>query len=195
MRFSTPWGAAELVRFLSPSGDVVRTASASHGGEGVRTQVPIPAALADIGTVIGTWRWFEEDHAWSAVAMAFPHLYPTAQVEDAKSILRNRFPEAYSAHFGETLGPSDSQVLDQRAWERETIDSYCVIAGFSSNFWNVPEGQVYACGFRARDESVAGFLVPQEQYVNPMRLVLDPFPRWEPDRSKPYLKEAANAGA
>jgi hypothetical protein len=188
MRFETPWGQSALVRFLSSNGDVVRVESPGHGGDGVRTDVPMPPTLAGLGVTVGNWRWFEEDVAWAAVAIAFPALYQPEQVELATSTLRDWFPDEYSAHFGVQLDAQSSRVLEQREWEQATRGSFCVTAGFGSQFWDVPAGYVYACGFRASDEAVAGFLVPEAEYANPMRLILDAFPRWEPNRTLPYLK-------
>lgn len=53
--------------------------------------------------------------------------------------------------------------------------------GFGDWSWNTPVGMVYACSFRASDGATAGFLVPADEYnVNPGRLILDKYPRWDP---------------
>ena len=57
--------------------------------------------------------------------------------------------------------------------------------------WGVAEqGHGYVAGWRRRDEATACFLVPACDFINPERLVLDDFPRWEPDRSQPFVKRA-----
>ena len=107
----------------------------------------------------------------------------------AKEILQHYYPEAFMAHFGGVLTAATSRALEQREWESATANNYTVTAGFGDWTWNVPLGYVYACGWRRSDEATAGFLVPADVYnVNPGRLVLDDFQRWEPDRTLPYSK-------
>ena len=92
-----------------------------------------------------------------------------------------------------------ARAIERREFEAATRDNFVVTAGFGSSFWDVPCGYVYACGFRQRDEATAGFLVPASRYTKPDRLILDEFPRWEPDRTLQMHKRfaecpAANAG-
>lgn len=184
----TPWGDAQTVSYYDPDRKIVHVSTASHGGLGVDLALDMPAHLAGIGECDDKRRWFEEDKAWAAVALAFPQFFSATVVEQAKETLKHWRPEAYMTHFGVTLGPADSHVLEKRAWEQATRDNFVVTAGWGDWAWDVPAGHVYAAGFRASDGAAAGFLVPQDQYERPGRLVLDGFPRWEPDRTKPYCK-------
>lgn len=38
--------------------------------------------------------WFEEDCDWAFVALAFPELFPSEEIEAAKNTLANFYPEA-----------------------------------------------------------------------------------------------------
>lgn len=184
----TPWGNAHSVTYYDPQRKIVHVSTASHGGIGVDLAVDMPAHLAAIGECDGKRRWFEEDEACAAVVIAFPHFFSANVVEQAKETLKNWRPEAYMVHFGVTLGPADSHVLEKRAWEHASFDNFVSTAVWNDAFWDIPSGYVYAAGFRKRDEAVAGFLVPRSKCTNASRLVLDGFPRWEPDRTKPYCK-------
>ncbi len=86
--------------------------------------------------------------------------------------------------------------MEEREFHARTTDNFIVTAAWGSSFWDVGNGKVYVCGWRRRDEATAGFLVPEEEYqVNPSRLILDTYPRWEPNRSLPYVKPERQASA
>lgn len=191
-KLHTPWGAAHAVYAYHPQRKIFQVHTASHGGFAVALDLPMPEALAQLGEVMDEHRWFEEDIAWAAVPVAFPTHFCAERQQSARDLLRDEFPDAYSAHFGVTLTAVDSAALARRAWEAATSDSFVVLAGYSDQHWNVPEGHVYVCGFRKRDEATRGCLVPAAVYeVHPARLVLDEFPSWEPDRSRSFLKAGA----
>lgn len=184
----TPCGDAHTVSFYDPDPKIAHVFTVSSSGIGVDLALDMPAHLAELGECDDKRRWFEENEAWAAVAVAFPSFFSAGVVEQAKETLKHRRPEAYMAHFGVTLGPADSYALEQRAWEQATRDSFVASAVWTDAFWDIPSGYVYAAGFRARDEAIAGYLVRRSRCVNAARLVLDGFPRWEPDRTKPYCK-------
>jgi len=187
--FSTPWGVADQVHSYHPEGKILKCCTADHGGIAVSLDLPMPKHLAELGMEEGGYLWFEEDEAWCAPATAFPSYFHPDHVRGAKATLQDNFPEAFMAHFGVVLTAATSRALERRQWETATADKFVVTSGFGDWAWDVPRGQVYACGWRKRDEATAGFLVPAEIYeVNPGRLVLDGFPRWEPDRRLPYSK-------
>jgi hypothetical protein len=180
---------ADYVHFHDPERNIRRVSTSSHGGISVSRGLEMRAHLAALGLTDATGcLWFEEDLAWAAVPVAFPQHFSEEMVEAAQQTLRHHFPEAYVAQFGGVLTASTSRALAQREWEAATENSFVVTTGFGSWAWNVPPGHVYACGWRRRDEATAGFLVPAAEYVNEGRLVLDAFPRWEPDRTLPYFK-------
>jgi len=186
---NTPWGRADYVHFHAPDRSIIRVGTSSHGGIGVASARDMPDHLASIGFVEGEWRWFEEDQDYCAAVVAFPEHFPPEWQESAKLTLQNWYPEAHMRHFGSVLTGATSLALEKREWESATRDKWVALSGFGDWSWNTPAGKVYACGFRARDGATAGFLVPAEEYdVNPARLVLDGYPRWEPDRTLPYTK-------
>ena len=193
--FQTPWGMADQVDSLHPEKNkLLGVHTPEHGGIAVAMDLPMPCYLAALGEEGQSYRWFEEDQAWAAPATAFPSFFHPDHVRRAKEILRDHYPEAFMAHFGGVLTAATSRALEQREWESATANRFVVTAGFGDWAWNVVPGHVYACGWRRRDEAVAGFLVPAEIYnVNPGRLVLDDYPRWEPDRTLPYSKPRTSA--
>jgi len=195
--FHTPWGVADAVHSYHPAGKILRVTTPTHGGFAVSLELEMPSELAALGTQSDGYRWFEEDQAWAAPATAFPRFFHPDHVLQAREILQHNFPEAFVAHFGGVLTASTSRALEQREWEARTVDSFVVTCGFGDWAWDVPAGHIYACGWRRKDEATAGFIVPCATYnVNPARLVLDDLPRWEPNRSLPYVKpRAGNAQA
>jgi hypothetical protein len=187
-KFCTPWGAAHVVKPLDWGGKVLEVHTASHGGIAVMADVVLPAwaiACAEISQD-GT-RFFEEDVCWSAAATALPKFFSSEALQSAEHTLRHWLPKTYMEAFGVQLAVDASQYLTQLAFEEETKDKYVVTAGFGDWAYNVPTGMVYACGWRRADESTKGFLVPEVDYVNPSRLVLDGYQEWEPDRTQPYV--------
>lgn len=196
-QIATPWGPSQYVHFHGDDRKVVRVGTAEHGGIGVLAGLELPAPFAGLGLTDSEGAaWYEEDQAYAIPVCAFPDRFPANWVDAARATLRDEFPEAYMAHFGVVLTSATSRALARREFEDATRDKFTVSTAFGSSHWNVPSGFVMACGWRRRDEAVASFLVPVERYeVNPGRLVLDEFPRWEPDRSLPYLKPAENRAA
>lgn len=171
-----------------PNGKILEVETASHTRIAIAEDLPMPAALASVGNLRTGYRWFEEDAGFAAAILAFPEHFAPARVASAKDTLRDWLPDAYMAHFEESLTAAESKLLGQREWDKATRSNFVVLAGFGDEHWNVPNGHVYACGFRQVDEATAGFLVPQDKYVCSGRLVLDDFPRWEPDRNLPLTK-------
>ena len=183
-KLQTPWGPADTVFRLDPDDMVLRVHTSGHGRIGVHPQQAIPPHIAACAQADSEgWRWFEEDVAAAAAILAFPHLFGPSTLAAATDCLRNNLPETYTEHFGEVLTAANSRAIERREFEAATRDNFVVTAGFGSSFWDVPCGYVYACGFRQRDEATAGFLVPASRYTAPDRLILDEFPRWEPDRT------------
>lgn len=187
--FNTPWGVADQIESCHPDRKILRVHTPSHGGIAVALDLAMPVCLASIGTVENGFRWFEEDLDWAAPVTAFPNFFPPEDVRHATEILQHCYPEAFMEHFGSVLTAANSRALERREWEAATANNFTVTAGWGDWAWDVPQGQVYATGWRRKDEATAGFLVPAAVYkVNPGRLVLDNFPRWEPNRSLPYSK-------
>lgn len=184
----TPWGCAQHVEKISIAGDVIRVDTASHGGIGVARSRQFPASLIGLAIQDSEWLWFEEDCAACAPVLAFPSLFGAKARIAAEASLRNWFPSHYEQYFGRKPTAAESSAVAQSEFEEKTRNNFVVRTGFGDWAWDVPAGSVYAVGFRASDKAEAGFLVPKEQYRVPGRLVLDGFPRWEPNRSLPYSK-------
>ncbi len=187
----TPWGRADTMRKVSDQGDVIRVCTSSHGGMGVFVRSrPMPAAFLPLAIRDhdAEWHWFEEDLCWAAVALAFPDLFATGDRESAESTIRNWYPDVYAAHFGRRPTAAESAAVAEEARRQATRDNFIARTAFGDWAWNVPRGHVYVLGERAADGETAGFLLLDKDYVRPNSLVLDGFPRWEPDRSQPYSK-------
>lgn len=197
IKMPTPWGVSHYVHFHGPDKLVVRVGTAEHGGIGVDASITMPPALAALAMVDSEGRrWFEEDITWAAAVIALPDRFQPEWVETAQDILCHHFPDAYMAHFNVVLTAADSRAMEEREFHAKTTDNFIVTAAWGSSFWDVGNGNVYVCGWRRRDEATAGFLVPEEEYqVNPSRLILDTYPRWEPNRSLPYVKPERQASA
>ena len=109
----TPWGVADTRTTVAPG--IVCYTTPSHGGYHVdAAQVAaMPEALRACGLSdgVGGGRWYEEDCDWSAVCLAFPHLFPADLLPVARSILRNYNPDAYAAHTGEAITAAESYML------------------------------------------------------------------------------------
>lgn len=177
-----------MVVLLYGDCSVVRVHTPGHGGIGVDTRVmTMPQHLTDAGIVMGDMLWFEEDCNWCCPALAFPALFPADQ-ESAESTLRNCLPDIYEKHFGRKPQASESLAVRERELNVRLHNFYRPRSGFGDWAWDVPRDFVYVVGQRASDQSTKGFLVPEAEYKDYDQLVLDEYPQWEPDQSRPYSK-------
>lgn len=191
----TPWGQSQGIQFCDPQRLIAKVHTAGHGGYRVHVDLSMPEPLASIGQIepsLGPFRWFEEDDAWAAVVIAFPQWFAPGLDASAQDTLRDCFPQAYEAHYGVKLTPAQSRTLATLEWEEKTKDNFTLVTGYSDRHWDVPEGKVYAIGFRRSDEATRGFLLSRDDYeaVIKSRAVLDAYPKWEPSRSLPMMKPA-----
>ena len=185
----TPWGAADSLEAKCSDNSVIVVGTSSHGGIGVHTPTHvIPEHFKGLAICGGTWAWFEEDCAWSAAVLMFPNLFPAEQ-EAAKLTLRNWYPAVYAAHYGRMPTAAESHKVRSDEIKERLKNNYTVDATWGDWAWNVPPGHLYVIGRRSSDGHEAGFLVPKKDYESPVdEIVLDAYPRWEPDRSLPYTK-------
>lgn len=185
----TPWGRADLVESKTDDNTVLVVSTSSHGGIGVHIAThSIPEYFKKFAIYGETWAWFEEDCCWSAAALALPELFLDAQ-QSAEDTLRNWYPDAYAAHFGRMPLASESMVVRERERKIRLMNNFTVYAAWDETAWNVPIGHVYVRGRRSADNAEAGFLIPVDLYKPPIDdIVLDAFPRWEPDRALPQFK-------
>lgn len=189
-KISTPWGEADYFVRLDPDKKVLRVSTARSGGIGVHPSIELPPYIKRHAVVDADgWAWFDDCNC-DPIIVALPNLFGRPSVEAAKNVLQHSHPETFMAHFGVALTASTSRALERREFEFRTKDQFVPTAGFGDWAWDVPEGHVYVCGWRHCDEAIAGFLVPAERfYRDADRLLLDEFPRWEPNRSLLYRKE------
>lgn len=189
-RLETPWGTADSVRYVNADKSVVKVSTSSHGGIGVdHTKLQLPDHLTIPAIKTDTMLWFEEDSDWCCVALALPVLFPDEQ-DAAEATLRNSLPQVYKTHYGRMPTAEESLKVREMELNRALHSNFRVRTGFGDWAWNVPVGHVYVVGVRASDNATAGFLVPEAEYKNYDAMVLDAYPRWEPDMTLPRSKPA-----
>ena len=184
---NTPWGPADGISYLNDERTIIRVHTSSHGGIGVRCDVPMPPHFP-CGLDGDNWRWYEEDQEWCFPATAYPACFKPDAVQIAKDLMRNWYPDAFEAHFAEKVTSSNSAARRRDELNSRLHGNYRVKACWSDSCWNVPTGQVLALGVRASDGDEATFLVPKPDYKALDELVLDRYPRFTPDRTLPYSK-------
>ena len=87
MTIHTPWGVAQTVTQVADG--IVFYETASHGGYHVAADLlPAidPRGRAYAAKWSGSEQWFEEDCAWSAIAIAFPVLFDSMAINTAYAI-------------------------------------------------------------------------------------------------------------
>jgi hypothetical protein len=97
---NTPWGNPDSVEQLADG--IFEICTPTHGGIAVRLDklAQIPAAHRDFarrwshGFSWDHYGWFEEDCAWSAVALAFPEAFTITQRDTARMIAAHSLPKA-----------------------------------------------------------------------------------------------------
>lgn len=185
----TPWGAADSVEAKSPDRSVIVVSTSSHGGIGVHIPThPIPEHFKQLGIFGDVWAWFEEDCCWAAPVLMFPDLFPSEQVS-AENTLRSWYPEVYASHYGRMPTAEESMVVRSREIKERLKNSFTVNGTWGDWAWDVPRGHIYVVGKRSSDGVEAGFLLPAGAYKAPIdEIVLDTYPRWEPNRTLPYTK-------
>lgn len=165
----TPWGTAQSVRNITPSGSIREVTTASHGGFKL-------SAYAN-SRVHEAWRkkggWYEEDEEYAIVGLTFGHdaSFSCEAVEDCRSICRNYFPDAYEAVYGVKVTAEQSHVVRRREALEAAKGRLQVHAAWGSWSKNVPPGTVGvsaavdACAGPLRDaKSGRYFLVPVTEY-------------------------------
>jgi len=90
---STPWGAAQSAKNYGTG--IVQYSTASHGGFHVSRRLLLQMAEDMRGDAYAPLGWFEEDCAWSLVALAFPERFPLQARWDALDTARRYYPRQY----------------------------------------------------------------------------------------------------
>ena len=89
----TPWGPAQSADDIGEG--IYHVTTAGHGGYYVPTPKlrAIPEhAQRYAAQWSGSRNWYEEDCAWAAVALAFPHLFPARALPVAEECRARYFP-------------------------------------------------------------------------------------------------------
>jgi hypothetical protein len=171
MAIHSPWGPSQQVTAIADG--IVWISTASHGGARINAKraQAMPDFLFALGERRGEFTFFEEDCAWSAVAMAYPAEFvrwSSGSADAAEQTLRNWYPDAWEALTGEVLEPGRSMAKDERTFYAAHAADPLVIAAWGSWHEDVPEGYVGVCamlgGGRAGDRSETYWLVPKAEY-------------------------------
>lgn len=167
MATTTPWGQSQDSRRIARG--IMEYSTASHGGLHLSSMrnAQVHSAFRDLKG------WYEEDIAYNVVVLTFPEFFTTDQIDNAKSVLRDYYPDAWTSMTGEKLTGEQSRVLRQRAARAQYAHSYITVAAYGPWHKNVPEGKigVYAVrggrlesGHYASDDRKY-FLVSAEEYA------------------------------
>lgn len=123
----TPWGSSQVATVYAEG--VVSHSTASHGGFCLsperNAKVPPSLRAAD--------GCYEEDCAWTAVAIVFPELFTAYERRCAERIMMNWEPDAFEAIFGRELQPGESREKDRRAFETRHAGDWIVVAARRSD--------------------------------------------------------------
>lgn len=127
---ATLWGGRQTRDCIAPG--IWWVSTASHGGAWLAPERL--AAMPEALRAVGEGPWFEEDCAWSAVALAFPAEFRAwaakrnwtgDAVAAALDTLRNWFPDQHDAWAGGVLGPNESYVRREypngKPWKRRVV--------------------------------------------------------------------------
>nr|WP_246617931.1 hypothetical protein [Rhizobium populisoli] len=77
--------------------------------------------------------FYEEDCAWSAVAIAFPELFTDLEGRHADDTLRHSYPDAWEVNHGTALQPGQSRGRDRQRFDADNADRWVVIAAILSS--------------------------------------------------------------
>lgn len=133
----TPWGPTQQIDRIADG--VLRVYTASHGGFRLdeARNAAMPEALRNYDG------WYEEDVEWALVVCAFGDLFDERLRNRAPEIVREWFPDRWSAHTGETVTAEDSHVVAQREFAAAHCDDLVTVSAIGKTSWNdVPDGKV-----------------------------------------------------
>jgi hypothetical protein len=127
-------------------------------------------------TLRAVGRWYEEDQCWAIVAFTFPHLFTALERRHAERTIKESWPDVWEAIFGTILGPGESRMKDQRAFESEHATDRIVVSAITSD----QETGFVECIAKPGGKQGAGieerrFLVPTDEYhISGFGFVIDP---------------------
>ncbi|MCP4560154.1 MAG: hypothetical protein GY873_09035 [Bosea sp.] len=169
-RAHTPWGTSQGATIYAEG--VICHSTAGHGGfhlSAERNRRVHPTLRVPGG-------YYEEDEAWSIVAITFPDLFSSFERRCAEKTLKDSWPDAWEAIFGVVLGPGESHERDRRAFEREHATDWIVVSAIMSSRKRGFVECVATLGGRHRlGAEERRFLVPSDEYkVGRFGFVIDP---------------------
>lgn len=92
---SSPWGKSQQINKIAPG--IAFVSTAGHGGYRVAKKLAEKSfsctKLNRAAIFSGGYYWFEEDCAWSLVAIAFPHLFESSLLVVAKGVFARFYME------------------------------------------------------------------------------------------------------
>jgi hypothetical protein len=99
MKYS-PWGAIQDITQVADG--IAFVSTPSHGGYKLdkKLNAKIPKIFRDRASIAGGW--YEEDCAWSIVAITFPQFFPAEALKRAHESAKYWFKDEYSQIFGDT---------------------------------------------------------------------------------------------
>jgi hypothetical protein len=169
---STPWGKAQAVT-PTPHPEIYFVSTAGHGGVKVTGK-----ALQDLRRRNAAKScWFEEDCAWSVVALAFPEAFPGAY-DNALRTAKDLYPDLVRDAFCIKVKLEESRELRRRAFYSEhaghelvscAFGDWCVGSRNTSGHTDVPQGMVGVLTQRIAPDNVqrvtvGAWLVPAKLY-------------------------------
>lgn len=170
LRAHTPWGQSQRSTIYAEG--VICHTTAGHGGfhlSAERNRKVNPALRVRGG-------FYEEDEAWSIVAITFPHLFTAFERRCAEKTFADAWPDAWEVIFGKLLLPGESRTKDRRAFEIQHAGDWVVTSAISSSHETGFVECVATVGGK-RGEGVAErrFLVPAGEYeIGRFGFVIDP---------------------
>lgn len=166
----TPWGPSQGATVYADG--VTCHTTAGHGGfhlSAMRNARVHPMLRAENG-------FYEEDECWAIVAITFPDLFTAFERRCAERTIKDSFPDAWETIFGTTLGPGESRIKDQRAFEALHAKDWVVVSAITSE----QQSGFVECiatpgGLRGEGTEERRFLVPAGEYnVGRFGFVIDP---------------------
>jgi hypothetical protein len=175
----TPWGPSQHAKTLMDG--IIEVSTASHGG--IKLDRTKNAQVPDYMRRKGGW--YEEDCDWCIPALLWPEAFSFPTPEEAHDNALHTFktwmPDEAERYLGIILQPGESHVKDERAWKLAHANDYLVLAGYGSWHDKVPHGFVGVFAGRggrlpngSYPNDTAWFLVPEDEYKQPGRFVIDP---------------------
>lgn len=155
---SSPWGKIQHVKQVADG--VYSVSTAGHGGLKLdaKQNAKMPAALKVAGG------WYEEDEAWSLVAIGLPEYFSDEVVAGAEKIVKDWYPDEYEAFTGKVLLPGESSQKDKKAFLAAHANDWLVNSAVGSWHEDCPEGLVLVWA-KQNGQNETQFYVPAEEYA------------------------------